>query len=66
MTQTEREAPSSKPAHRAGVIRLVLIYAFVAGLWIIGSDTLVESLFPDATALATANTLKGLGFVAVT
>ncbi len=71
MTQPEpnppaRKAPVATSSHRGGVLRLVLIYALVAGLWIIGSDTLVERLFSNAATLAAANTLKGLGFVAAT
>ena len=55
------------PAHRrGGVLRIVALYALVAGLWIVFSDQAVEHLFSDPARLALANTTKGLAFVVVT
>ncbi|MDP2795174.1 MAG: PAS domain S-box protein [Sulfurisoma sp.] len=50
----------------AGVLKIVLIYAVFATLWILLSDRVVEFLFADLTHHALAQSLKGLLFVAVT
>ncbi len=51
---------------RKMVLRVPLLYLLFAALWIILSDTLVESLFPDRQAAALAQTYKGWFFVLVT
>jgi len=50
----------------AGVLKIVLIYAVFATLWILFSDRAVEFLFADLAHYALAQTLKGLLFVTVT
>lgn len=45
-------------------LRIAAIYAGFAGLWIAGSDRLVQLLFPDL--VSTAQTFKGGGFVLAT
>ncbi|GAB1393298.1 hypothetical protein MASR1M60_14610 [Rhodocyclaceae bacterium] len=47
-------------------LRIALIYAVAAGLWILLSDPLTNWLFPDGETLHVVNTLKGLFFVVVT
>jgi len=47
-------------------LRIAAIYALVAGLWIIASDSLLGFLFSDPATLTRLATLKGWGFVAVT
>lgn len=48
------------------VVRIVLLYAIFAGLWILLSDSLVARVFPAPSSIHIASTLKGLVFVAVT
>lgn len=50
----------------AGIIRIVLLYAAIASLWIAGSDWLVGLVFNDPGQLVMIGTLKGWVFVAVT
>lgn len=45
-------------------LRIALIYAGVSVLWIVGSDRLVDLLFPHA--VSTVQTFKGWAFVGVT
>lgn len=52
-------------SHRS-VIRIVLVYALVAALWILFSDTLVEALVRDPSHIIQLSMLKGWLFVAVT
>jgi PAS domain S-box-containing protein len=54
--------PNSRPA----VLRVVLVYAFVATLWILFSDTLISQLTDEAATLVMLGTLKGLAFVLLT
>lgn len=48
------------------IVRIVLLYALFAALWILLSDALVARIFPSPANLQVAGTLKGLVFVAVT
>lgn len=48
------------------VLPVVLGYAFIASLWIVGSDQVVTVLVPTPEPATEAQTLKGLGFVFVT
>ena len=47
-------------------VRYGFIYAALAGLWVLSSDSLLATLFAEAADINRAGTLKGLGFVAVT
>ncbi len=47
-------------------LRIVLVYAIVATLWILLSDQLIAALVSDPGAFAIVSTLKGWFFVAVT
>lgn len=51
---------------RRGVLRIVLIYAAFASLWILFSDLAAGRLFSDPALLELASILKGWLFVAVT
>src|SRR5574343_605021 len=53
----------SRPAR--AVLRIVLIYAVFAALWILFSDTAVEIMFSDPAKLVRASMIKGWLFVAV-
>ncbi len=55
----------SRSIERA-VLRVVVPYALVAGLWILFSDRALEALVDDPEALARWSTVKGWGFVLVT
>jgi signal transduction histidine kinase len=46
--------------------RTAIIYAVVAGLWILASDSILGMLFSDPATLTRLATVKGWGFVAVT
>jgi PAS domain S-box-containing protein len=59
------EDSSELRASRAA-LRVVLVYASFAGLWILLSDQTAAWLFPDPAGLHVASTLKGLAFVVVT
>lgn len=48
------------------ILRVVLIYAVFASLWILGSDLIAEHLFADPDHLRVAQSLKGLLFVTLT
>jgi PAS domain S-box-containing protein len=54
------------PKGRGSAFQVVLIYAFVAALWILLSDEAVESLFQDPALIIKASMIKGWLFVAVT
>ena len=64
----EARAPA-KPAaqHGAlrGVLRIVVLYALFASLWIFGSDWLLARLVADPGAMARLGLLKGWAFVVV-
>jgi len=51
---------------RAAAVRVVLVYAAFAALWILLSDKAVEWLFGVPARVTLANSLKGFTFVAVT
>jgi len=56
-----------EPPRRApGAARIVLIYAVLASVWILLSDTAAEWLFRDPGRIALADSIKGLAFVAIT
>ena len=57
-------AQRSSPTGAA--LRVVLVYAIFAGLWILLSDTAVAWLFADPAQITLASTIKGWLFVAVT
>lgn len=48
------------------VLRIVLLYALLAALWILLSDSALGLFLDDAASIQAASTLKGLLFVAVT
>jgi len=56
---------SSNGTH-VGILRIVLLYAGFASLWILLSDKAVEFLLNDPAKITLASTLKGWVFVAVT
>ncbi len=58
-------ASRSPPTERRA-LTLALIYAVVAGLWIVASDEVARRLVTDPTAALQLQTLKGAGFVLVT
>jgi len=59
--------PRATNRHLLDAIRRVVIpYVVVASLWILLSDTLIESLFDDPADLVTASMFKGWLFIAVT
>jgi hypothetical protein len=47
-------------------LHIVVIYAIVAGLWVLLSDKAVDMLFSDPVLVYLASTLKGWFFVVVT
>ncbi|MBI5786396.1 MAG: PAS domain S-box protein [Rhodocyclales bacterium] len=54
------------PDDRRAILRIVLIYAAIAALWILLSDHAVELLFSDPAMIVRASMIKGWLFVAVT
>lgn len=56
--------PGYRPKH--AVLRIVLIYAVFAALWILFSDSAVEIMFKEPIQLVRASMIKGWLFVAVT
>jgi PAS domain S-box-containing protein len=65
--ETAQQPPAGSARQAAnGSLKLVLFYAALAGLWILLSDLAVEWLFGSPDYRASAQTLKGLIFVAVT
>ena len=65
--------PSDDGAHEqrrialtGAALRIVLVYAVFAGLWILLSDTAVAWLFHDLEQITLISTIKGWLFVAVT
>ena len=63
-----KSAPSATGARAAprDVLRVVLVYAAFAGLWILVSDNLVVARFASADHVLVASLLKGWLFVTVT
>ena len=51
---------------RAGVVRIVAIYAAFSALWILLSDRAVGALVDDADRITAVSVWKGWFFVAVT
>ena len=62
MHDTDESAPDT----HASALRIVLIYAAFAGLWILLSDKAVSLLFRDPEHILLASMLKGWLFVGVT
>jgi len=58
--------PLSEDSSSPDILKIVLIYAVFAGLWILLSDSAVNWLFGDATFIKAAQSLKGWLFVGVT
>lgn len=46
--------------------RVAVLYVLIGGLWILLSDRVVASIFPDPRELTIAQTYKGWAFVAIT
>ena len=65
MASTESVTHSKKKATRAA-LKVVLVYAVFASLWILLSDKAASWLFSDTAHLAKASLIKGWLFVAVT
>jgi PAS domain S-box-containing protein len=65
-TAAQPTQATAGPQPTGAALRLALIYASFAGLWIVLSDKAVAWLFPDPDRLFVASTLKGWLFVAVT
>ena len=68
MSSTDNPLPDTggTDATAAITLRLVLIYAGFASLWILVSDELVVMILSDPPAVLLASTLKARLFVAVT
>ena len=64
--QTSTGTPAIFTETPTGILKIVLVYAAFAALWILLSDRAMEFLFADLAHYALAQTLKGLLFVAVT
>jgi two-component system sensor histidine kinase/response regulator len=56
----------SRHPNTKAILRVVVPYAVFAGLWILLSDRLLESLVADAATFARLSTYKGWAFVLVT
>lgn len=65
MTITGQEQQARNEAHRAA-LRIALLYAAFAGLWILGSDWLVHTLFGNGERISLIQSFKGELFVLVT
>lgn len=63
---TSTGAPPARSSARATAVRLTLLYALGAALWILGSDWLLERIAGDAAAAAQLGLVKGWLFVVVT
>ncbi|MBI5640577.1 MAG: response regulator [Nitrospirae bacterium] len=60
-------AASRRPGNGvSGIVKIVLLYALAAALWILGSDRLVSLFVVDPTHIVVISTLKGLVFVVLT
>jgi signal transduction histidine kinase len=53
-------------APKQTALRITLVYALAAGLWILTSDQILVALVTDASLLGSLQTVKGWAFVAVT
>lgn len=65
----EEEAPLHGPRSRRPLlspVRIAAVYVTLAALWIVFSDRVLHAVFPDAAALAQAQTVKGLAFITIT
>ncbi len=65
----EEERPLHGPRLRRPLLspaRIAAVYMVLAALWIIFSDRMLHAVFPDAQALAQAQTVKGLAFITIT
>jgi PAS domain S-box-containing protein len=67
-TDSKPASPSarSEADSHGGVVRIVLIYAIFAALWILFSDPLASFFFSHSDQLLLVNIIKGWVFVAVT
>ena len=65
-TSDNRPAAVDETSAGGGVLRIVLLYAVAAALWIVLSDAVLGFLWDDPKTIALASTLKGWAFVAVT
>jgi len=52
--------------HVSYPLRWIIIYLFLGGLWMLGSDRLAAWLFPNPQTLQQVNIFKGWFFIAVT
>lgn len=59
-------APTERQELRRGALRVALVYAAFAGLWILLSDRAMGLIWQDPQTLVRASMLKGWFFVAVT
>jgi two-component system sensor histidine kinase/response regulator len=66
MEQPGSESAGASGTRRGGFIKIVLIYATFASLWIVLSDHFIGRLFDSLPQLAFFGTLKGLLFVGIT
>ena len=66
MKSDSRAKRVGSPGTTVAVVRMVLIYAVFAALWILLSDKLVGLVFSDPAHIVIASTLKGWAFVAIT
>lgn len=65
--QQKTDPAPAVPSNKLRVIvRIVLLYALFAALWILFSDRVLELVLNGQSRLMAANTVKGLIFVAVT
>jgi PAS domain S-box-containing protein len=63
-TQGSSTVTGGRPA--SGILRVVVLYATFASLWIIVSDELLTHFFSDPVVITMISTLKGWMFVGVT
>ena len=63
----KRRAERAEPTRgSSAILKIVLLYATFAALWILLSDKLVGLMFSDPAHIVIVSTLKGWAFVAVT
>jgi two-component system NtrC family sensor kinase len=65
-TKSSGSFATSETAAVGGIVRVVLLYAVFASLWILLSDRAVAWLFSDPAQIILVSTIKGWGFVVVT
>ena len=63
---TEPSLSAQAMQEKVDVLKIVMIYAAFAGLWILLSDQALDLVFRDPVAIHLASTLKGWLFVGVT